>query len=70
VSLCGLAGLRARRPPSIHGPFERERVQERDGVRVAVDCEMAIVEVDHRVLVPMNRERANTGTPARSAKVA
>ena len=28
--------------------FERERVEERDGVLVAVDREMAVVEVDHR----------------------
>jgi hypothetical protein len=37
-----------RRPPSVHGPFERERVEERHGVLVAVDCEMAVVEIDHR----------------------
>jgi hypothetical protein len=37
-----------RRPPSVHGPFECERVEERDGVLVAVDCEVAVVEVDHR----------------------
>src|SRR5439155_16852705 len=43
--LCGPAD---RRPPSVHGPFERERVEERDGVLVAVDCEVAVVEVDHR----------------------
>jgi hypothetical protein len=34
--------------PSVHGPLERERVEERDGVLVAVDREMAVVEVDHR----------------------
>ena len=28
--------------------FERERVEERHGVLVAVDCEMAVVEIDHR----------------------
>jgi hypothetical protein len=39
-------------------------------VLVTVDCKVAVVEVDHRGLVPMNRERANTRTPARSAKVA
>jgi hypothetical protein len=43
-----LWGLASGRPPSVHGPFERERVQERDGVLVAVDCEVAVVEVDHR----------------------
>src|SRR4029453_15390353 len=34
--------------PSVHGPFERERVEERDGVLVAVDGEMAVGEADHR----------------------
>ncbi len=37
-----------RRPPSVHRPFERERIEERDGVLVAVDREMTVVEVDHR----------------------
>ena len=45
VRLCGPA---RRRPPSVHGPFERERVQEGDSVLVAVDREVAVVEVDHR----------------------
>ena len=45
VRLCGPGG---GRPPSVHGPFERERVQERDGVLVAVDCEVAVVKIDHR----------------------
>jgi hypothetical protein len=45
VPLCRPAG---RRSPSVHGPFEGERVEERDGVLVAVDREMAVVEVDHR----------------------
>jgi hypothetical protein len=63
-------GCRDRCPPSVHRPLERERIEERDGVLVAVDCEVAVVEVDIAMLVPMNRERANTGTPARSAKVA
>ena len=44
VRLCGDAG---RRPPSVHGPFERERIHERYGVLVAVDGEVAVVEVDH-----------------------
>jgi hypothetical protein len=42
MSLCDFAGLWVRRPPGVHGPFERERVQERDGVLVAVDCEVAV----------------------------
>ncbi len=42
VRPCGPA---RRRPPSVHGPFERERVEERDGVLVAVDCEVAVVEI-------------------------
>jgi hypothetical protein len=42
---CGPAG---RCPPSVHGPFERERVEERYGVVVAVDREVAVVEIDHR----------------------
>ncbi len=37
---------------------------------MAVDREMAVVGSIIAMLVPMNRERANTGTPARSAKVA
>jgi hypothetical protein len=45
LRLCGLAG---RCPPSVHGPFERERVEQRDGVLVAVDREVAVVKVDHR----------------------
>ena len=43
-----LYGLARRRPPSVHGPFEGERVEERDGVLVAVDREVAVVKVDHR----------------------
>ena len=43
VRLCGLAG---RCPPNVHGPLERKRVHERDGVLVAVDGEVAVVEVD------------------------
>ncbi len=35
-------------PPGVHSPFDRERVEEGDGVLVAVDCEVAVVEVDHR----------------------
>jgi hypothetical protein len=44
----GYCGLSDRRPFSGHGPFERERIQKRDGVLVTVDGEVAIVEVDHR----------------------
>ena len=43
-----LYGLARRRPPSVHGPFEGERVEERDGVLVTVDREVAVVKVDHR----------------------
>jgi len=39
-------------------------------VLVAVDCEVAVVRSIIAMLVPMNRESAKTGTPARSAKVA
>jgi hypothetical protein len=59
-----------QRPLSVHRPLERERVKERDGVFTAVVGEVPVVAVDHRDAVPMNRETANTGTPARSAKVA
>ena len=37
-----------RRPPSVHGSFDREGVQERDGVFAAVAGEVAVVAVDHR----------------------
>src|SRR6266536_1599107 len=63
-------GPPVRRPPSVHRPLERERIEERDGVLMAVDREMAVVGSIIAMLVPMNRERAITLTPARSAKVA
>src|SRR4051812_36747342 len=37
-----------RRPPSVHRPLERERVEQRDRMHMAVTGEMAIVAVDHR----------------------
>ncbi len=43
-----LCTLRLRRPRSVHGPLESERVEERDGVLAAVVSEVAVVVVDHR----------------------
>lgn len=37
-----------RRPRSVHGPLERERVEERDGVLPAVVGEVAVVLINHR----------------------
>jgi len=37
-----------RRPPSVHHPFERERVEQRDRMHMAVTGEMAVMTVDHR----------------------
>jgi len=37
-----------RRPRSVHGPLERERVEEGDCVFAAVEGEVAVVAVDHR----------------------
>ena len=61
VRLCRPAG---RRPPSVHAPFERERVEQRDGVLVAVDREMTVVEIDHRdarAHEPREREHRDAG---------
>ena len=43
--VCAAAG---RRPPSVHRPLERERVEQRDRMHMAVTGEMAVVAVDHR----------------------
>ena len=48
VAATKLFGLPGRRPPSVHRAFERERVEERDGVLAAVVGEVAVVVVDHR----------------------
>jgi hypothetical protein len=42
VQLSGPVGRR----PSVHGPLQRLRVEERHGVLAAVDCEVAVVEFD------------------------
>jgi hypothetical protein len=63
-------GCRCRCPPSVHGPLESERIEERDGVLEAVDGEVAVVRSIIAMLVPMNRETANTRMPVRRAKVA
>jgi hypothetical protein len=65
-----LARRSRRRPRSVHRPLERERIRKRDGVLAAVVGELAVMAVDMAMLVPMKRETANTGTPARRAKVA
>ena len=39
--------MRADVHPASTAPFERERIHERYGVLVAVDGEVAVVEVDH-----------------------
>jgi hypothetical protein len=59
-----LYGLVGRRPPSVHGPLEGQRVEERHGVLVAVDCEVAVVEIDHRdarAHEPWEREHRDAG---------
>ena len=61
MRLCGPA---RRRPPSVHRPLERERIEERDGVLVAVDREVAVVKVDHRdarAHEPREREYRHAG---------
>jgi len=47
VLLIRLSQRWCRRPRSVHGPLERERVEERDGVFAAVIGEVAVVTVDH-----------------------
>ncbi|MFL5963762.1 MAG: hypothetical protein ACJ757_12805 [Gaiellaceae bacterium] len=37
-----------RRPRNVHGPLERERIEEGDCVFAAVEGEVAVVTVDHR----------------------
>jgi hypothetical protein len=37
-----------RRPPSVHGSFDRECVEERDGVLATIASEVTVVVVDHR----------------------
>lgn len=39
---------RHRRPRGVHRPFERQRVEKRDGVLAAVVGQVAVVAVDHR----------------------
>jgi hypothetical protein len=65
-----LRGPLSRRPPSVHGSLDRERVEEQDGVLATVAREVTVVVVIIAMLEPMKRETANTETPARSAKVA
>src|SRR5437764_1394208 len=37
-----------RRPPSVHRPLERERVEQRDRMHMAVTGKMAVLAVVHR----------------------
>ena len=37
-----------RRPRSVHRPLQRERVEQRDPMHIAVTGEVAVVAVDHR----------------------
>lgn len=58
-------GLPLRRPPSVHRSFDREGVEQRDGVLTAVAGEVSVVVVDHRDARPheaRDREHRDAGS--------